>query len=346
MKSHGNGHNSESAGHSNLQCATSGDHPLTFVPNNGWNPKPPGDSPCSPILCTQQSGAIVTVPQLQGSTFTMAGFYHEDLFASSHPNPGEIDQVFTAQLDGNSIDLAQQLSLNQSNNTFEFNVNIHSGRDGGHTFTFTNIQNTTGICIIGPPSGSGSGPASSSTLPSTTGSIPVPSPPSTSTAPQTLTKGGTSPGQIAIAVIIPIFVIICLLLLTLYLRRRWRQQKVSVPLSSEGLKLDEPDRLETGSSYKAWSPSQSPFLPEHPIPRQERRPAPPRRGQRHFASFTLSSVSSIPEPPPSVNPPSTVSSRSSVLGIAQATLGRLKPVRKDPPDARRGVLRAVNVGDE
>jgi len=226
-----------------------------------------------------------------------------------------------------------------------------SNRDGGHSFEFINLQNHTPVCVYEAdfdPSDS------NDPTPSTT-TAPI-GPPTSDPAPPEQTSpdpvntggkangGGTSPGQIAAAVIIPILVVLSLLFFTFYLRRRWRYQKVSVPLPSEGLKLDEPDRMEAGAT-KTWSPSQSPFFQNTPIPRPGRQVAPARRG-RHFATFTLSSVSSIPQPPPSVNPPSTVSeSRTTIFDRAQATLGRLASVRA-APDSRRGVLRAVNVGDE
>jgi len=338
MKSHNKHYSDQSLDQSNVHCANGTFPP--FFHDGGWSfssDPSAGLSQCQHLaLCTSQPGSSMNITDLPSGSFTVNGSWSDRLPQHSSSGP------FSAEVDGNNVP-GSHIQFNGPQNTFIISGKTSDGQEG-HIFRFTNLQKSIQLCIVSFQSQDPDSISSASSTRISTSYTPSPTQPAST--PSNSTKGGTSPRQIAIAVIIPIVVFICLLLFTFYLRRRWKQQKVSVPLPSEGLKLDEPDRLETGSSFKAWSPSQSPFLPEHPIPRRGRQPAPPRRGQRHFASFTLSSVSSIPEPPPSVNPPSTVSSRSSVLGIAQATFERLKPSRKDPPDARRGVLRAVNVGDE
>jgi len=314
---------------------------------NDRNPDPQYSN-CTQALCTRQADTFVDINQIssQGVSISFNGYWFNTLFPT-FPPPKD-SQPFEVQVDGQPLDVFQNShNFHMHHNIFAIDITRSlSSRDGGHTFRFTNLQSSTSICLLEAyfkpfgresttsPSGSGS-----STLPTNTSS---PSP-SASNPP---VRSGTSSTAIAVAVVIPILTVLCLLFLTVYLRRRWRHRKGSVPATSERLGLDEPSMAERGSTLKTWSPTQSPFLSEMPIPRQIPRPTRARGEQRHFATFTLSSVSSIPQPPASVNPPSTQSSRSSIFDRAQVTFERLKTVRRTTPDPRRGVLRAVNVSDE
>jgi len=259
--------------------------------------------------------------------------------------------IFTVLVDNNPVNRTQNnLRVDLSKNRFYItpDLNLNTPNNGPHTFTFTNEQTRVGLCIVGARFQE----APLSTNSSTTPSIPAVSSPSNSdsaTSP-TSTQSGSGKSGIAIAAVIPILTIISLFFVTLYLRRRWRRRPIGTPEHLRRMKLDDIEKQDEDAPLsRAGNHYSSTLVPSPPDIQALERPNRPNR--RYFASFTLSSVSSIPQPPPSVDPPSTVSSRASIFERAQASLQRFKTVRKELPaipedKTRRGVLRAVNISDE